>query len=128
MFFRLFLLFTLVPALELGILIYFGSYIGALNTIMIVVATAVIGAYMVRLEGLGIMFRMQQSMQEGVFPAEEMIDGAMILVAGALLLTPGFVTDLLGFSFVIPASRRQLKIWLRRYLQKRVNTIDIDYR
>jgi UPF0716 protein FxsA len=120
MFFRLFLLFAIIPAVELALLIYAGSHIGVLNTIAIVLLTAIVGAYMVRQEGLGVVYRIQSNLASGVFPAEELIDGAMVLVAGALLLTPGFITDALGFLMVIPATRGILKDVLKRFLKKRV--------
>lgn len=125
MFFKLFLLFALVPVIELSLLIKVGSIIGTLNTIAIVILTAVIGAYMVRLEGLGVMYRIQQNMQEGVFPAEELIDGMMILVAGALLLTPGFFTDVIGFLMVLPVSRNFLKRIARHYIEKKMSSGEI---
>ena len=123
--FYLFLLFVLVPVIELTLLIKVGSIIGTLNTITIILLTAGIGAYMVRLEGLGVLSRIQQNMQEGVFPAEELINGAMILVAGALLLTPGFFTDVVGFLMVFPVSRNFIKKIARRYLEKRIHPSDI---
>jgi UPF0716 protein FxsA len=128
MLFKLFLLFTLVPVIELSLLIKIGSIIGLFNTITIVILTAMIGAYMVRTEGFGIMTRMQRDMQQGVFPAEELINGAMILVAGALLLTPGFFTDIIGFLMVFPVSRNVIKRIAKRYIEKRVsnNVITID--
>ncbi len=123
MFLKLFLIFTVVPVVELTLLIKVGSIIGALNTIALVILTAVVGAYMVRLEGLGVMYRIQRNMMEGVFPAEELIDGTMILVAGALLLTPGFITDFIGFLMVFPGSRRVIKGVAKRYIQRRITTI-----
>jgi UPF0716 protein FxsA len=123
--FYLFLIFVLVPVIELTLLIKVGSIIGILNTITIILLTAMIGAYMVKLEGLGVLSRIQQNMQEGVFPAEELIDGAMILVAGALLLTPGFFTDVIGFLMVFPVSRNFIKRLARRYIEKRVSPSDI---
>lgn len=126
--FRLFLIFTIVPITELTILIKVGSYIGAVNTILIVILTAVIGAYMVKMEGIGVMSRIQKNMQEGIFPADELINGMMILVAGALLLTPGFFTDIIGFIMVFPASRNYLKKIVKPYIKKRMapNEIEID--
>lgn len=126
--FRLFLIFTIVPITELTILIKVGSYIGAFNTILIVILTAVIGAYMVKMEGIGVMSRIQKNMQEGIFPADELINGMMILVAGALLLTPGFFTDIIGFIMVFLASRNYLKKIVKPYIKKRMapNEIEID--
>lgn len=126
MFFRLFILFTAVPVLELAILIKVGSYIGTGNTIMIVLLTAIAGAYMVKLEGIGVMYRIQQSMQEGIFPAEEMINGVMILVAGALLLTPGFFTDVIGFLMVIPVTRHYIKKLVRHYIDRKMSAGEIN--
>ncbi len=125
MFFRLFLLFTIIPVIELALLIKVGSIIGAFNTITIVILTAVAGAYMVKLEGLGIMYRIQQDMQAGVFPAEELINGMMILIAGALLLTPGFFTDFIGFLMVFPVSRNFIKRIARRYIEKKMTSGEI---
>lgn len=122
MFFKLFLIFAVIPVIELALLIKVGSIIGTMNTISIVILTAVIGAYMVRSEGLGVMSRIQKNMQEGIFPAEEMIDGMMILLAGALLLTPGFFTDVIGFFMVIPVSRNFLKRIARRYIEKKMSS------
>ena len=128
MFFKLFLIFALVPVIELAILIQVGSFIGGLNTVTIVILTALAGAYMVKLEGLGVMFRIQQNMQEGIFPGDEMINGAMILMAGALLLTPGFFTDVIGFLLVFPASRKFIKKAITPYIRKKMDSgkFDID--
>jgi UPF0716 protein FxsA len=112
--------------LELAILIKVGTIIGTLNTIIIVLLTATIGAYMVRLEGLGVISRIQYNLTDGLFPAEELIDGMMILIAGALLLTPGFLTDVIGFLAVFPASRSLLKKTARRYFQNRISSIHIQ--
>ncbi len=125
MFFKLFLLFTIIPVIELTILIKIGTLIGTLNTVMLVMFTAMAGAYLVRMEGLGVIYRFQQNMQEGRFPAEEILDGAMILVAGALLVTPGVATDIIGFLLVFPSSRRLIKISLRRYIERRIRTVNI---
>ena len=125
MFFKLFLLFTLIPVIELSLLIEIGSYIGILNTVIIVILTALVGAYMVRMEGMGVMYRIQKNMQEGQFPAEEMISGAMILVAGALLLTPGFFTDIIGFLMVIPLSRNYISNWIKKYIEKKMSNDEI---
>lgn len=125
MFFKLFLLFTIIPVIELTLLIKIGTLIGTLNTVMLVIFTAVVGAYLVRMEGLGVIYRFQQNMQEGRFPGEEILDGAMILVAGALLVTPGVATDIIGFLLVFPSSRRLIKISLRRYIERRISTVNI---
>ncbi|GMT47375.1 MAG: membrane protein FxsA [bacterium] len=125
MFFKLLVIFIVVPVVELSLLIKVGSIIGTLNTIIIVLLTAAIGAYLVKLEGLGVMYRIQKNMMEGIFPAEELIDGMMILIAGVLLLTPGFITDTVGFLMVFPGSRNIIKRIARRYFDKHITSIHI---
>lgn len=120
MFFKLFLIFTIVPVVELYLIIEVGSRIGALNTISLVIVTAAVGAYMVKLEGLGVMARLQRNMQDGVFPAEELLDGMLLLVAGALLLTPGFLTDVFGFLAVFPLTRGLIKKVVKKYMESRM--------
>ncbi len=128
MYFKLFLVFALVPVIELAILIRVGSFIGVFNTVAIVILTALAGAHMVRREGLGVMHRIQQNMQEGTFPGDELLNGAMILIAGALLLTPGFFTDVVGFLLVFPVSRTYIKKAVTPYIKKKMDsrTFDID--
>ncbi len=126
MFFKLFLIFAVIPVVELALLIKVGSVIGTLNTIIIVILTAIVGAYMVKLEGMVVMYRVQENMQQGIFPAEELINGMMILMAGALLLTPGFFTDVIGFLMVFPVSRGVIKRITARYIKKRISSTDVQ--
>jgi UPF0716 protein FxsA len=126
MFFKLFLIFAVVPVIELALLINIGSLIGILNTVIIVILTATVGAYMVRVEGIGVMYRIQRNMQEGIFPGDELINGMMILMAGALLLTPGFFTDVLGFLMVFPVSREFIKKIAKRYIKKKMSSDEIE--
>jgi UPF0716 protein FxsA len=126
MFFKLFLIFTLVPVIELGLLIKIGSHIGVINTIAIVILTALVGSYLVRQEGIAVVFRIRESMQQGVFPADDLMNGALILVAGALLLTPGFFTDAIGMLFLIPVTREYIKKHVKRYIEKKMNSGDIE--
>lgn len=122
MFARLVLLFTLIPALEIYILIKVGSGIGAANTLLLIVATGVVGAHYARAQGFQVIRRLQASVEEGRPPANELVDGAMLLVGGALLITPGFLTDALGLSLVFPPTREALKRrfleWLRRKIER----------
>jgi UPF0716 protein FxsA len=111
--------------IELSVLIYVGSYIGTLNTVAIILLTATVGAYMVRMEGLSVLYRIQRDLAEGIFPAEELVNGALILVAGALLLTPGFFTDIAGFVMVFPTSRELIKPLLKKYFSKRISDVHI---
>ncbi|MDW7711366.1 MAG: FxsA family protein [Deferrisomatales bacterium] len=119
---RLVLLFTVVPALEIYLLVRVGSAVGALNTVLLIVATGVVGAHYARLQGFQVIGRLQESLREGRPPGEEIVDGALLLVGGALLLTPGFLTDGLGFSLIFPATRTRWKLlfveWLRRKVER----------
>lgn len=98
-------LFLIVPIIEIYLLIQVGSVIGAFPTILLVVATAVIGAYLLRQQGLSTLSRFQSNMSSGVMPAKEMIEGVILLVGGAFLMTPGFFTDTIGFMCLIPFTR-----------------------
>lgn len=120
MFFKLFLLFVIFPLIELALLIKIGTIIGVFNTIALIVITALLGTYMVKMEGFNCLYRFQDNLSQGVFPAEELFDGALILVAGALLITPGVLTDLIGFLFVFPPSRRLTKLWIKGYIKKKI--------
>jgi UPF0716 protein FxsA len=106
-----FLLFLLVPLVELWFLIKVGGWIGALPTVALTVLTAMIGASLARLQGLKTLLRMRQTMARGETPAVEVIEGVMLLAAALLLLTPGFFTDALGFACLLPAIRRPLAWW-----------------
>lgn len=108
MFRILFLLFLLVPAIELYVLIKVGGVIGALPTILLTVFTAVLGAYLMRSQGVATMQRAQQSLLMGQPPQVEVIEGVMIFVGGVLLLIPGLVTDFIGFMFLIPPIRQAI--------------------
>ena len=111
---RLFLLFVLVPLVEMYLLIRVGAAIGAGATIALVLLTATVGASLARLEGWRTLMSIQTTLAEGMVPAEELIDGLLIFAAGLVLITPGFLTDALGFFLLVPASRRLVKRWLRR--------------
>lgn len=110
---KLFLAFALIPVIEIAILIKAGSVIGVVNTIVIVLLTAFVGAYLARMEGLETMNRLRMSMNEGRMPAEELMDAFIIFAAGAVLLTPGFLTDIFGLLLLFPPSRNAFKRWLR---------------
>ncbi len=126
MLFRLFLLFTLIPLIELYLLITVGSYLGAGLTILVVLGTGMAGAYLARLEGWRTWQKIQSELQNGAAPANELIDGVLILAAGLLLITPGILTDVVGFSLLLPPTRAALQVALRRALEKRVQSTDIE--
>ena len=113
----LILLFTVLPALELMVLIEIGSAIGASTTILIILMTGVSGAALARLQGFAILSQIQNSLNEGVLPTDAMLDGVLILAGGLLLLTPGFITDGLGLLLLIPLSRQLVRHWVKRSFQ-----------
>ncbi len=120
MFFRLFLLFTLVPALELYLLLKVGTVIGAFNTLLLIILTGVVGAFYARQQGFRVINNIQWKLEQGELPGDDLINGAMLLVGGALLVTPGFVTDFVGFSLIFPPTREAIKISVRRYLERKI--------
>lgn len=114
------LLFVIAPLLELYVLIEVGTKIGALPTIILTVFTAVLGALLVRLQGLSVLFRVREVTEQGGVPAVEVMEGALLLLAGLALLLPGLITDILGFLLLIPPLRRALIIgFLRRHANLR---------
>lgn len=108
MFRILLLLFIAIPLLEIYLLIQVGEIVGALPTVILVVFTAVIGVWLLRWQGLTTLAQVQRSMAQGQLPAVALIEGLFLLVAGALLLTPGFFTDALGFVLLVPPLRQAL--------------------
>ncbi len=113
---KLLLLFILVPIIELVLLIQIGQWIGTVPTVALIILTGVLGAMLVRRQGVEVMARMRGEFQTGRLPTEAIFDGAIILVAGAFLVTPGILTDSVGFLCLIPAGRR----FIKRHLRKRV--------
>jgi len=109
------ILFVAVPVGELYLLLQVGSEIGALSTILLVVLTAAIGGYLVRVQGISVILRVREALARDQVPAIELLEGAMLLVAGFLLLLPGFVTDAVGGLLLIPLVRRRLILfWTKR--------------
>ncbi|MGR8941848.1 MAG: FxsA family protein [Gammaproteobacteria bacterium] len=104
----LFLFFLIIPFAEIYLLLTIGGLIGAFPTIALVVFTAVLGAWLLRQQGFETFRRFQQNLAQGTLPTYEIIEGPILLVGGALLLTPGFITDLLGFVCLIPPLRRKV--------------------
>ncbi|RVU84090.1 FxsA family protein [Leucothrix sargassi] len=99
------LLFFVVPIIEIFLFIQVGEEIGAWWTIFCVIATAVIGAFLLRQQGMSTLARFQKNMASGVVPAKELLEGIALLIGGALLMTPGFFTDTFGFLCLLPFSR-----------------------
>ncbi len=111
---KLFLCFTLIPVIELYLLIQVGTVIGGLNTILLVILTGFLGAWLARLEGMNTMMRLRMNLQQGLMPAEELIDAVIIFGAGIVLITPGLVTDIFGLLLLWPVTRNKFKQLLRK--------------
>ncbi len=117
---RLLLLFIVLPAVELGLLIELGRRIGTLETLALIVVTGIVGASMARSQGLSLLSRVRKQISAGEMPADSLLDGLMILIASALLVTPGVFTDAFGFLCLIPAFRALLKRELVRRFRRAV--------
>lgn len=117
----LFLLFVAVPLIEIGLFIQVGGMIGLWPTIGIVIFTAALGAALWRRQGMAVMQRAQEALNRGELPITEVMDGAFLLVAGALLLTPGFATDTFGFLLFVPAFRQVLGRIVFNHMRKSGN-------
>ena len=108
MFGRLLLLFVFLPMIELYLLIMLGARIGPMPTIGLIVLTGIIGATLARQQGLSTLAKIQNELRQGRAPTQELAEGAMILVGGLVLLTPGILTDIFGFAMMVPGIRRSL--------------------
>ncbi|WP_017443686.1 FxsA family protein [Gayadomonas joobiniege] len=106
--FKLFFLFIVLPIAEIAVLLHVGDLIGGWNTFFIVILTALAGAHLVRNQGLATLAEIQKKASQGVLPAESLTEGLMILVAGILLVTPGFITDIFGLLLTLPLTRKPL--------------------
>jgi UPF0716 protein FxsA len=113
---RLLVLFIAVPLLELALLLWIGRWMGLLPTVALVVATGIAGAALARSQGLRLLYRIQAELAAGSMPARELLDGVLILVAGATLLTPGLLTDVFGLLLLVPGTRG----WVRGHLTARM--------
>ncbi len=121
MFGKLLFLFILVPFIEVSLLIKLGSIIGFWPTLLIQVITGILGASLARLQGLLVWRKIQAELQIGKVPAEDMLNGVLIFAAGIVLMTPGLLTDLVGFALLVPTTRNIFKRWLRRQFDTRIN-------
>lgn len=111
---KLFFGFTLIPVIELYLLIKIGTVIGGLNTILLVILTGFLGAWLARMEGMNTMMRLKTNINQGLMPAEELIDAVIIFVAGVVLITPGLLTDIFGLLLLWPVTRNKFKRLLRK--------------
>ncbi|WP_243115087.1 FxsA family protein [Natranaerovirga pectinivora] len=117
---KLVLLFTVMPLVELYVLIEIASKTSWGYTILLVITTGIIGAYMAKSEGKQIISRIQNELSTGHLPGEELINGLCVLIGGALLLTPGILTDIIGFTLIIPVTRIIYKRWIREKFSNKI--------
>ncbi|KGP71710.1 exlusion protein FxsA [Pontibacillus yanchengensis Y32] len=118
MFRWLLLLIIIVPAMEIGILVWAGNLIGPWWVILLIISTGILGAYLAKQQGLETINRARDNVQMGMTPQDEMINGVCILIGAAVLLTPGFITDAIGFTLLIPATREPIKKALMKVVRK----------
>lgn len=121
----LFLLFTLMPLLELWLLFQLSGVFGFWTTVAVVLLTGFVGAWLAKMQGWLTMFRIRSELASGKLPAEAMGDGVMLLVAGVLLITPGVITDVVGLSLLLPpvriVVRKLLKHWFAKHVKIETN-------
>ncbi len=117
---RLFLLFTVVPLVELYLLIAVGRVLGPVATIGLVVVTGAVGAWFARLEGARVIRRWQEAMARQQIPKDGVIDGFLIFIGGLMLITPGILTDIAGLSMVMPPTRRVIAGFVRRWVERQI--------
>lgn len=118
MFGLLIFLFTGIPLIELALLIKIGQIWGLRNTLLLVILTGLLGAILLKVQGISILRRINNELSMGKIPADSLFDGLFIFCGGLLLITPGIITDLLGLLFLFPFSRYLFKYWAKRKIKK----------
>lgn len=119
----LLLLFTVVPAVEIALFVQVGGVIGTFNTFGVVLFTGIAGAALARSQGFALLTQVQANLARGLMPTDELVEGAVVLFGGALLLTPGFMTDIFGLSCLLPMTRKGIATLLRRWAKARVTRV-----
>jgi UPF0716 protein FxsA len=114
------LLFLVVPIAELAVLIRVGQWIGVVNTIGMLILVSVVGAWLAKRAGLSVLRRIQRQLELGQMPGVELVDGSLVLLAGVLLITPGFLSDILGILLLLPPVRATVRRVLRRRFAQRI--------
>jgi UPF0716 protein FxsA len=116
-------LFIVVPLIEIAVIIQVGQWLGVVNAIGLLLLVSVVGAWLVKRQGLGVLRRIREQQQAGQVPAVAVFDGALILVAGLLLLFPGFVTDVFGLLLLVPPVRAGVRAYLRRRFRAHLRVV-----
>jgi len=122
MFLRLFFLFSCIPLIELFILLRIGAVIGSVNTILLVIITGVLGAYLAQKEGIRTMQKIRALTSRGEMPGNELLDALLILIAGIVLLTPGIITDFIGLLLLLPLTRKPIREWIKRRIEEKMSS------
>jgi len=126
MFARLFLLFVSIPVIELFIFLVLGQRIGIPMTLAIILFTGFLGAYLAKSQGLKALARYQDAISRGRLPHEAIIESLLILIAGVLLITPGFLTDSIGFALLVPSVRTMIRGMIEKSLKERISVAGRD--
>ena len=116
---RLLLLFTVVPTVEIFLLLQLGALMGPTATFLLVLLTGLLGAYLAKREGLGLLTQLAQELQQGLPPGSRLMEGALVIIGGVLLVTPGVMTDITGLSLIIPFTRQRIAPLALRALANR---------
>ncbi|MDQ0197019.1 FxsA family protein [Neobacillus ginsengisoli] len=117
----LFLLIIIIPAADIGLLLFSGKLIGAWPTLFLILFTGVVGAYLAKKEGVQTIRKAQEQLRHGQIPGEAVLDGICILVGATLLITPGFITDILGFLMLFPPTRKLFKFFMKNSFRRWIN-------
>ncbi|GEN31501.1 UPF0716 protein FxsA [Cerasibacillus quisquiliarum] len=122
------LVLLIISALEIGIFIWVGGMIGPWWVVILIILTGLLGIYLAKQQGIDTLRRAQASIHYGQMPSEEIFDGICIIIGGAFLITPGFITDISGFILVLPMTRNLFKIQLKKILKKMIDNHTIIFR
>lgn len=122
MFFKLLFIFLIIPIIELYLLIKIGKVIGALNTALIILITASLGAYLTKSQGFRVLREIQEATSRGYMPGNELLHGFFVLVGGFALLTPGFLSDIIGLSMLIPQMREIYVGFAKGIIRKKIQS------
>jgi len=122
---KLILLFTIIPITELIILMKLGTLIGIAKTLLIVIGTGILGAVLAKMQGVQILYKITNEINRGAVPAGYLFDGFLIFIAGVVLITPGLITDILGFLLLIPFTRAIIKSWLSNTVRNKIKKGDL---
>jgi len=125
---KLLVVMILVPVMELYLLIEIGKHIGVMATVGIIILTGLIGAYLVRSQGFMMLRKIRNDLHQNILPGDSLLQGVIILAGGIFLITPGFITDIAGFIFLIPVSRQIVKKYLLAWLKEKINSNDIYFK